>query len=106
MSEFLAMLGDDYQKECICGERGRPDFRHTDRCPVSPLFEPSVVAKKDGLDERVLLAIRGGSTTSPMIRNHIPSYVSPRTLDSSLQRLRRNGVIRFERGHWHEEQRA
>jgi hypothetical protein len=37
-NQYLDLLGEDYQSECSCGERGRPDFRHADSCPVSPWY--------------------------------------------------------------------
>lgn len=35
-NEFLNLLGDNYQRDCTCGERGRPEERHATSCPVSP----------------------------------------------------------------------
>jgi hypothetical protein len=32
------MLRPEYQQNCTCSERGRPDFRHADSCPVSPWY--------------------------------------------------------------------
>lgn len=54
------------------------------------------------LDDRVFSIVHSGLTKFAAIRESLNAHVSERDLDTSLQRLRREGKIRYEKGHWKE----